>query len=382
MTTPHYHTHHNRIWSLLGSFLLIILIGVAQGGCARATQPSTAPSSPQSGQQSQQSTAIDVVFTTPSLVYPDKAENRTPPPIERELIADIDAAKQSVEVVAFEYNLPALADALLRAKKRGLTVRLALDREQLEDPEDAEWAGRMEDANIPISWQDTTAFLHSKFAIIDRAVVWTGSWNMTINGTYRNNNNILRITIPDIIENYVAEFEQMMQGNFGNSKRSLTPNPVVQYNGMTVENYFSPKDGVADHVVERVQDAQKSIKFLTFSYTSDPIGKAMIERHDAGVTVQGVFEKRNARGIGSEYERLQEEGMDVHRDGNCYTMHHKVIIIDDETVITGSYNYTQRAEDTNDENLLIIDDRALASRYLEEFNRVYQQAKNPTQCGR
>jgi phosphatidylserine/phosphatidylglycerophosphate/cardiolipin synthase-like enzyme len=137
-----------------------------------------------------------------------------------------------------------------------------------------------------------------------------------------------------------------------------------------------------DHVVARVQSAQHSIRFLTFSYTDDATGEAMIARHAAGVSVQGVFETRNARGTGSEYARLQEAGIDVLEDGNCYTMHHKVIIIDDATVITGSYNFTGRAENTNDENLVIIDNQELAAAYVEEFNRVYDQARNPTQCGR
>jgi phosphatidylserine/phosphatidylglycerophosphate/cardiolipin synthase-like enzyme len=61
-------------------------------------------------------------------------------------------------------------------------------------------------------------------------------------------------------------------------------------------------------------------------------------------------------------------------------MHHKVIIIDDATVITGSYNFTRRAAHTNDENLLIIDSPALAAQFAAEFERVYRQARNPPRC--
>jgi phosphatidylserine/phosphatidylglycerophosphate/cardiolipin synthase-like enzyme len=151
---------------------------------------------------------------------------------------------------------------------------------------------------------------------------------------------------------------------------------------MRIENYFSPQDGVAQHVVERVREAQEQIRFLTFSFTSDDIAQAMLDRQQAGVQVQGVFENRNAGGIGAEFDRLASGGADVWRDGNCYTMHHKVIIVDDATVITGSYNFTQRAEDTNDENLLIIDSPELAELYIAEFERVFAQAQNPTACGR
>jgi phosphatidylserine/phosphatidylglycerophosphate/cardiolipin synthase-like enzyme len=61
-------------------------------------------------------------------------------------------------------------------------------------------------------------------------------------------------------------------------------------------------------------------------------------------------------------------------------MHHKVMILDQRVVITGSYNFTRRAEEVNDENLLIIEDPGLARAFAEEFTRVYRQARVPTRC--
>lgn len=324
--------------------------------------------------------AIQVFFTTPSLVYPDRAASRQPPPIERAIIADIDGAKTSVEFATFEYNLGSIAEALVRAKQRGVNVRAALDRENLEKVEMADFAGALQRAQIPIAWEETDAFLHSKFVIVDNALVWMGSWNATVNDTYRNNNNLLRITIPQIVQNYAAEFGQMAEGTFGKRKQSITPNPRVTSGGVTIENYFSPEDGVRQHVVEYLRAARQSIRVLAFSFTADEIKDAMLERERGGVTLQGVFEQRNAGGQGSEFEQLKNSGQ-VYIDGNCYTMHHKIIIIDDRIVITGSYNFTSRAENDNDENLVIIDDPALAQQYVAEFDRVFQQAQNPTRCG-
>jgi phosphatidylserine/phosphatidylglycerophosphate/cardiolipin synthase-like enzyme len=325
---------------------------------------------------------LQTFFTTPWLVYPDVPEQRAAPPFEQAIIADIDAAQQSVELATFDYNLPSIAAALIRAHERGVTVRVALDRENLEKPEMSLWAGRLESAGIPISWEDSTAFQHSKFIIVDSTLVWTGSWNVSENGTYRNNNNLLRLTIPAIVDNYTTEFSQMADGFFGNDKAAITPNSFITADSILIENYFSPQDEAEEHIVERLRGAQSSIRFMAFSFTSDPIGEAMLNLHHAGVLVQGVFEKRNARGIGSELERLREGGIEVLEDGNCYTMHHKVIIIDDATVITGSYNFTRRARDTNDENLLILDDPTIARQFIEEYERVYEQARHPTQCGR
>ncbi|NJN65793.1 MAG: DUF1669 domain-containing protein [Chloroflexaceae bacterium] len=342
-----------------------------------------APSPAAPAESRQTSTgAVEVFFTTPWLVYPDEPDRRTPPPFEQRIIADLDAAQNSIDVVTFDYNLGSVADALIRAHERGVVVRLGLDRENLEKPEMSAWAGRLEEAGVPIAWEETNAFQHSKFLVIDHALVWTGSWNISENCTYRNNNNLLRLTIPAIAENYAAEFSQMIAGEFGRGKQSLAPHPLVQADALTIENYFSPQDGIEEHIVHSLGQAQQSIRFLAFSYTSDPIAEAMLERYQAGVMVRGVFESRNAHGTGAEFERLQEAGMDVLEDGNCYTMHHKVIIIDDATVITGSYNFSKRAEEDNDENVIILQDPAIASQFGEEFERVYAQAENPPQCGR
>jgi phosphatidylserine/phosphatidylglycerophosphate/cardiolipin synthase-like enzyme len=187
--------------------------------------------------------------------------------------------------------------------------------------------------------------------------------------------------VPQIVQNYSTEFAQMAEDRFGNKKQPSTPNPRVVLGSTTIENYFSPEDGIRQHIIEKLNAATKSIRFQAFSFTSDEIKDAMIAKRNAGLTVQGVFETRNAGGIGSEYEPLKSGGVDVLEDGNCYTMHSKTIIIDDHIVITGSYNFTARAEDVNDENIVIIDDAAIAQQYIAEFERVYTQAREPTRCG-
>lgn len=324
--------------------------------------------------------AIEVFFTTPSLIYPDVPRNRIPPPHERALIADIDAAQISVDAALYEYNLSSVAEALVRAQRRGVAVRVALDRENLDNPVMAKWAGMVEEAGIPVTWEESNAFQHSKFIVIDERLVWTGSWNATINDTYRNNNNLLRITVPAIVANYSAEFANFAQGDFGTSKRIETPNPVVRLGRAGVENYFTPRDRANAVIADWVDRARTSVEFMAFSFTTDEIADAMIRRHQAGLPVRGVFETRNATGTGSEYERLRGNGVEVLRDGNCHTMHHKVIIIDGRVVITGSYNFTGRAEEINDENMLVIDNPVIAQAYQQEFERVYAQARTPTRC--
>ncbi len=102
---------------------------------------------------------------------------------------------------------------------------------------------------------------------------------------------------------------------------------------------------------------------------------ALIERAEGGVQVEGVIEKR-----GAMYGALPDlfcADLPIRIDGNKYTMHHKVIIIDDETVITGSFNFTEMADHENDENVIVIHDQNVASLFLQEFERIYSLGEIP-----
>ncbi len=191
---------------------------------------------------------------------------------------------------------------------------------------------------------------------------------------------MLRLVSREIAADYTNEFEQMFAGRFGTSKRSAAPYPQVRLGSARVEVYFSPEDGVAKHVLQRLAAAKKSIHFMAFSYTEDKISDAMVAKRKAGLMVRGVFETQNAGGRGADFCRLKAGGVDVLEDGNCHILHHKVIVIDERTVITGSYNFTGSAEKDNDENLVIVDDPNLARAYLDEFERMYAQAQMPTRC--
>ena len=323
---------------------------------------------------------LQVFFTTPALRYPDIPAQRPASPLLQALLADLDAARASVDLASFDLDLAPVVDALLRAKARGVTVRAIVDSENLDTPEVSEQAGRLQRAGVPVRFDRREPFMHDKIVVIDGAIVWAGSWNLTENDTWRNNNNMLRFASRQLAADYAREFEQMFGERFGAAKRGGTPYPRVRVGAARVEVYFSPEDGVARHVIERVRAARQSVTFLAFSFTSDAIADAMIARAGAGVPVRGVFESNNAGGSGAAYGRLRANGLDVLEDGNCYNLHHKVIVIDAHTVIAGSYNFTASAERDNDENLVIIDDPQLARAYMDEFERVYAQAQAPTRC--
>lgn len=319
-------------------------------------------------------------FTKP--LYPEKEYDRQGS-IDQAIVPDFDGAKKTVDVAVFDFRLPSLVDAMVRAAQRGVQVRLVTDYEANKDGADYVAAvDKAKAGGIKVVTEHHTALMHDKFVVIDNQILWTGSMNFTPNDAYRNNNNMLRLTNAALIQNYSQIFQRLFLVAAKNAPSKVVPNPRVELpGGVVIENYFSPSGGAQKAILDRLKAATKSIRVTAFSFTDDSMATVLKSKHKAGLMVQGVFETRNNTGLGAQYDPLRKAGVDILQDGNCYTLHSKIMIIDDKTVVMGSYNFTSAANKSNDENLLIIDDPTLAQSYIEEFNRIYAQAKNPTDCG-
>ena len=123
------------------------------------------------------------------------------------------------------------------------------------------------------------------------------------------------------------------------------------------------------------QDAEESVLFLAYPFTDDDLGTGMIEEAESGVLVLGVLEKSQAlSNTGGEYETLLKNDVDVRLDGNPGSMLHKIIIIDEQIVVTGSYNFSQSVKARNDENTQIIHNSEIATLFIKEFERVWLEA--------
>jgi phosphatidylserine/phosphatidylglycerophosphate/cardiolipin synthase-like enzyme len=312
---------------------------------------------------------FEVYFTDPT--SPVAESYRGGP--DEELAKAIDAARLSVDMAIYDLNLWSIRDALISSHRRGVVVRVVTESDNTDEQE----VQQLKEAGIEVLGDRREALMHDKFAVIDGVEVWTGSMNFTTGGGYRDNNNLLHIQSSKLAEDYIHEFEQMfLNDHFGTEKTSSTPNPNVTINGSLVEAYFSPQDGTLEHLLTAINASRESISFLAYSFTSDELAQALIERSQAGVKVVGVFDEDQYRSnAGTEYDRLKSAGLDVRLDGNPRLMHHKVMIIDGQVVITGSYNFSNNAEYNNDENTLIIHNQDLAGRYLAEFQQIYDLAQ-------
>jgi phosphatidylserine/phosphatidylglycerophosphate/cardiolipin synthase-like enzyme len=311
--------------------------------------------------------AVAILFTAPD--SPSAGTYRGGP--DEALREAIDEASETIDLAVYDFNLWSLRDALLRAADRGVRVRVVTDSDNILRPEVAE----LEEAGIPVLGDRREPLMHHKFTVIDGDEVWSGSMNYTVTDAYLNDNNLIRIRSAELAASYTREFEEMfIEDRFGALSLGDTPQREMTVDGVRLEVYFSPDDGAAARIGELIRGAEDSIDFLAFSFTLDSLAEAMIERAVGGVEVRGVFEEGQSGNIGSRHIDLLGAGIDVRLDGNPRNMHHKVIVIDEAIVITGSYNFSTSAEESNDENVLILWDERVASLFLIEFERVFSQA--------
>ncbi len=135
---------------------------------------------------------------------------------------------------------------------------------------------------------------------------------------------------------------------------------------------FSPYGGCTEAIVNALDAAKKSVLVQAFSFTSWRIAEGLVEAHRRGVKVEVILDKTELlKGRGSKAGTLAKAGIPISVDGahDPGVAHNKVMVIDGQIVITGSFNFTNAAEAHNAENLLIIDDKGVADRYAENWRR-------------
>ncbi|MDW8295395.1 MAG: phospholipase D-like domain-containing protein, partial [Raineya sp.] len=338
-----------------------------------------------------------------------------------EIIASyIDRATTSVDVAIYNANVAGatkIATALQNARNRGVQVRYIYSGEtaNLAHPL-LNNIPRLRDRN------GTTGALgrtgtgnHNKFIVIDpnsrlNSYVITGSGNFTNNGFFDDPNNFLIIQDQALARAYRIEFDEMWgegpvnpnstqtnsnhsdfdrqpRSRFGGQKIKNTPSKFI-IGDKLVELYFSPTDGPTNAIRNAIYSTDNDLRFALLILTSDELRVPIDSMQNVGWDVKGLIEDENAVAdnvvSGSDFVWLRDRGVNVqsYPSGTTRQFHHKYAVIDavrttsDPMVITGSFNWTSSAENSNDENLLIIHDARIANMYRQEFGERWFEATN------
>ena len=143
----------------------------------------------------------------------------------------------------------------------------------------------------------------------------------------------------------------------------------------SIRVYFSPNGGCTDAILSQINQAKTEILLQAYSFTSQPIARALIRAQERGVKISALLDKSNRTQQYSAATFLKNVGIPVFIDDKHAIAHNKIMIIDNRVVITGSFNFTAAAETKNAENLLILDDVPdLTRAYRENFQNHLRHA--------
>ncbi len=218
--------------------------------------------------------------------------------------------------------------------------------------------------------RNSKGIMHNKYCIIDDAQIITGSFNPTA-AAKKDYNNLLIINSTNLAAFYSHDFNFLEENSPQPHTKIKSPTRSVMLNNTLVKAYFCPQDDCAAAVENELEKASSSILFAAYSFTSAGIANELILKSREGVAVSGIMEKSTTGSKYSKHAMMVANGVNVRLESSRRLMHHKFFVIDNRTVITGSFNPTENADTRNDENIIIIENAAVAEEYAAEFSTIY-----------
>ena len=316
---------------------------------------------------------------------------------DEKLIEMINNAEDSA-VFAF-YSISggvgnAIANAIINANNRGVDVRVIATGHTGSQNEAINF---MAQNGVDAVQSLGNEQQHNKFAIFDahhddptKAWVVTSSWNATDSGTFNQFQNMINIQDVALARAYVREFNQMWgaesgsfnasQAKFSQDKEVVNPSTFwIGEDDTEVRLFFSPQGNAEAEIARTLLTAEYSINLGLNLITRRPLSNTMLSRFNDGVKVRGVI--GDIGGDASEWDYLSGWA-DVHHfeQSSFGLLHHKYAIVDGENpelnpvVITGSHNWSNNANNWNDENTLFIYNARIANEFIQEFGARYTQA--------
>ena len=302
------------------------------------------------------------------------------------LLEFINSAQIEISGSIHEIDMITIADALAKKAREGVRVQLVVEAKWYSQPKSEAARQTLESAGVKVI-PDTKAsgLMHNKFWVVDGKRVWTGSTNLTSTCLFYNPNNAIWIEQPKIAANFTTEFEEQKSGRFGKRESGIpnTPYPIVVLPTITIMTYFSPEDDALTNLISEINSASQRIDIMCFVFSSEDVSKALIKAHQRGIKVRVLLddtfrsEAATARWRYVPSKELLGAGIQVIWDNARSKLHHKVIIIDTKTVVTGSMNLSANGANNNDENTLIIKSPRIASAFEVQFEKLWIQAGHP-----
>lgn len=379
---------------------------------AAARKPRPAPATPSAPSAPSSSVGDAVSFHGVSL--PARAFSRTSR-VPDSLVSAIDATRSTLRLALYELTLPGVAEAIVRAKQRGVDVKLIYDQghgqgvgggsgavtaAQSGSQPGAASGPSPQFAQVVAAGVETRllkgggmyGIMHDKIMVADGELVETGSFNWTAAADQSNFENALFRDDASLAALYSAYFDWMWafgrpagagssgDGPFGAPPSD--PSPSVRYKGQAWPRAsFSPGGGTEARLVSAIAATTGRLDIAIFSFYSQAVADAVVAAKNRGVAVRVAADVSQAR-RSPQVAQLVSAGVDLRLSGGRAAggrgvLHHKFALLDGQMLATGSYNFSANAENNNFENQFYSTDAGDLSAYQAEFEAVWAQAHAP-----
>lgn len=323
-----------------------------------------------------------------------------PDNLEEVIIDFIKGAERSLDIAVQELDSEKIAQAILNARRRGVSVRIFLEQDYLQrkqpprvtpKPGESEaeaikrrqWTEfrRPKDSKtnrdilaallrnaVNVKADLNPKIFHQKFIIRDyvggaqaTSAILTGSTNFTHTGTHKNLNHVVIFHDYRICRAYRAEFNEILEGTFGQLHTRYRAIPKTRnIEGVPVRILFAPDHTPELEIIKQMLKCSERLDFAIFTFSgSSGIDDAMIMLRAADREVRGVLDPGQGKMWWAATPWLHQEGIKVYLPDRAQLpgfgkLHHKLMVIDEAIVIAGSMNYTAPANEYNDENIFVI----------------------------
>ena len=326
------------------------------------------------------------------------------------LVAFIAATERTLDFALYDLRLndglkAQLVAALKERATAGVQIRICYDGDKPiapnlasgQDPAPTGTGAMVHSLGYPYRRIAGMKLMHNKFIVRDGRSVWTGSLNLTDDAFTLMENNVIEIHSTALAEQYLHDFDQLWEKeNFENTGDIATVAVPLTFAGQpaTARVMFSPGCGleIDTQIAKRVHAAQHRIRICSLLINSGTLISALTDVLNEGrVAVSGVYDRTQMRDVYRQWQEVPSNNWKVPavhalieraklagKNSTPYTptgrhdfMHNKILVIDD-TVITGSYNFSRSAQ-FNAENILFIESAPLAETYCAYIDHVMQK---------
>jgi phosphatidylserine/phosphatidylglycerophosphate/cardiolipin synthase-like enzyme len=323
--------------------------------------------------------------------------------LEAVIVDFVAGARSSLNIAVQELDSEPIAQAILDARWRGVSVNLFLEQDYLRSPlktshglpvlPKAKPGEAAQDALRRVQWGDDDSELaanrrilaallrsdvevkgdfnpkifHQKFALRDyrdgkatkpgNPALLTGSANFTTTDTHRNLNHVFVFNTAKVCREYEREFDQLRLGRFGREIHGDVPK-LFDLAGVPAKVLFAPVHTPELEIMKQMLKGTKEVSFAIFTFAgSSGIDDTMVALARGGMTIRGVVDRGQASHGWAAPKTMNHPNISLHQPtkaSGVRKLHHKLMVIDERVVVAGSFNYTQPANDYNDENIFVL----------------------------